>query len=110
MANPKLRCYGVSWDEMAGGSDRRAVVAHAALDPAALLKARQGRGAITLSGREDEILALVYDGLSDKEIASRLAISPRTVRTHMEKVFRKWGVRSRYVAARMWVQVHHAKG
>ena len=92
-----------------GGSDnRRGGVAHAALDPAAMLKARQGRRAITLSTREDQILALVYDGLSDKEIATRLTISPRTVRTHMEKVFRKWGVRNRYVAARMWVHVHQA--
>ena|SRR5438034_4553574 len=93
-----------------GGRDHPVGVAHAALDPAALLKARQGRRGIALSSREDEILALVYDGLSDKEIATRLAISPRTVRTHMEKVFRKWGVRNRYVAARMWDQVHQAKG
>ena len=90
------------------GHEHPVGVAHPALDPAALLKAREGRRSLTLSSREDQILALVYDGLSDKEIATRLTISPRTVRTHMEKVFRKWGVRNRYVAARMWVHVHQA--
>jgi DNA-binding CsgD family transcriptional regulator len=80
------------------------------LDPAALLEARAGRRSLELTGREDEILRLVYDGLSDKEIARRLAMSPRTVRTHMEKVFRKWGVSSRYVAARIWAHVKDSRG
>ncbi len=48
-------------------------------------------------------MALVHDGLGDKEIAVRLGMSTRTVRSHMEKLFRRWGVHNRYVAARMWV-------
>ena len=58
---------------------------------------------MTLSLREGQIMALVHDGLGDKEIALRLGMSTRTVRSHMEKLFRRWGVHNRYVAARMWV-------
>jgi len=47
-----------------------------------------------LTEREREVLRLVADGLSTKEIAARLAISTRTVETHRAHLMRKLGLRS----------------
>jgi DNA-binding CsgD family transcriptional regulator len=51
-----------------------------------------------LTPRENEILQLVADGLTNKEIARRLVISPTTVRTHLENVFEKLEVGTRTAA------------
>jgi pimeloyl-ACP methyl ester carboxylesterase/DNA-binding CsgD family transcriptional regulator len=48
-----------------------------------------------LSQRERQILALIADGLSNAEIAERLAISDKTVRNHTSNLFDKLGVWSR---------------
>jgi len=48
-----------------------------------------------LTPRELEILALVGQGMSNKTIARRLAISTHTVKYHLEAVFTKLAVRSR---------------
>jgi len=57
-----------------------------------------------LSGREMEILALLAEGLSNKEIASRLNVSSGTVRTHVEHILRKLHVRCRGEAAARYFQ------
>jgi pimeloyl-ACP methyl ester carboxylesterase/DNA-binding CsgD family transcriptional regulator len=49
----------------------------------------------SLSARERQILALIADGLSNAEIAGRLAISEKTARNHTSNVFDKLGVWSR---------------
>ena len=46
-----------------------------------------------LSGREREVLHLIADGLSAKQIAERLEISPKTVEAHRTSLMRKVGVR-----------------
>lgn len=51
-----------------------------------------------LSGREIEILRLVRSGLTNRDIAATLVLSPATVRTHLEHVFRKLGVHTRMAA------------
>jgi DNA-binding NarL/FixJ family response regulator len=56
----------------------------------------------TLSSRELEVLAHLADGLTDREIAGALVISPRTVETHVGNVLRKLGVRNRAEAARSY--------
>jgi len=48
-----------------------------------------------LTPREREILALLADGLSNKQIAARLGISTNTVKTHLELLFDKLEVSSR---------------
>jgi len=49
----------------------------------------------TLTPRESEILSLLALGLTNKEIAQRLVVSPRTVETHVERVLGKLGVNTR---------------
>jgi DNA-binding NarL/FixJ family response regulator len=53
-----------------------------------------GRPQDLLTDRELDVLKLVARGLSTKEIASRLDISPRTVDTHRANLMRKLGLRS----------------
>jgi DNA-binding NarL/FixJ family response regulator len=52
-----------------------------------------------LSAREAEVLRHLADGLTDREIASRLGISPRTVETHVGSILQKLRVRNRAQAA-----------
>ena len=55
-----------------------------------------------LSARESEVLRLLADGLTDRAIAGALAISPRTVESHVSSLLRKLGVRNRAEAARRY--------
>jgi DNA-binding NarL/FixJ family response regulator len=81
----------------------------APLDPKAaraLLSARRAPGATeTLSAREREVLAMVGEGLPNKLIAQRLAISEKTVKAHLTNVYRQIGVTDRTQAA-LWAQRH----
>lgn len=52
-----------------------------------------------LSEREREVLALVVEGLSNRQIAKRLFVSEATVKTHLAHVFDKLDVTSRTAAA-----------
>lgn len=51
-----------------------------------------------LTDREVEIMRLLRDGLTNREIAERLVVSTGTVRTHLENIFRKFEVRTRTAA------------
>ena len=52
-------------------------------------------GAEQLTPRERELVSLVAAGASNKEIARRLAISVKTVKTHLTSVFKKLGLSTR---------------
>jgi len=56
---------------------------------------RSRRGAQELTPREQAITRLAATGASDKDIATHLGVSVRTVRTHLEHVYAKLGVHSR---------------
>lgn len=53
----------------------------------------------TLSGREVEVLRLLGEGLTDRQIGEALTISGRTVETHVSSILHKLGVRNRAEAA-----------
>src|ERR1019366_4397022 len=48
-----------------------------------------------LTAREVEVLALIADGLSNTEIGERLFLGQATVKTHVNRIFAKTGVRDR---------------
>lgn len=52
-----------------------------------------------LTVREMEVVDLVADGLTNKEIARRLSLSPATVKAHVERIIGKLGVADRTQAA-----------
>ncbi len=56
-------------------------------------------GASALSPRETEILLLVVEGLTDKELAERLFISVNTVKTHLKNILARLHLKSRTEAA-----------
>lgn len=51
--------------------------------------------AVPLTERELEILVLVARGLSNREMAEQLVLSPRTIERHLENLYRKTGARNR---------------
>ena len=53
-----------------------------------------------LTPREAEVLALIGEGLSNREIGERLVLGQATVKTHVNRSFAKIGVRSRAQAVR----------
>ncbi|HET8970831.1 MAG TPA: response regulator transcription factor [Candidatus Nanopelagicales bacterium] len=55
-------------------------------------------GTASLSPRETEVLTLVSQGLSNRDIAERLFISPSTVKNHVRSIHDKLGVHSRTAA------------
>ena len=57
-------------------------------------------GWASLTATEVRIAALVRDGLTNREIGTRLFISPRTVQTHVSHILQKTGLRSRVEIAR----------
>jgi DNA-binding CsgD family transcriptional regulator len=52
-----------------------------------------------LTAREVEVLRLVARGLTNRAVAARLAVSPRTVGTHLAAIYGKLGVATRTAAA-----------
>ena len=93
---PPLRLYwpqrdpgrDVTWVESADQADFTVVPAKAPLESS------------TLTDREAEVLSYLADGWSNDEIADRLGIGARTVRFHLDNVYRKLGVGRRTEAVR----------
>jgi DNA-binding NarL/FixJ family response regulator len=59
------------------------------------------------SARESEIVELIALGFENKQIAARLGISQRTVRTHLERLFEDLQIHSRAAAVALWMTDHH---
>ncbi|MBO0832036.1 MAG: response regulator transcription factor [Actinobacteria bacterium] len=80
---------------------RMAARGEGSIDRSLALKLTEPRtpGISALTAREQEVLALVGEGLNNQQIATRLVITERTARTHVSNVLRKLGVSSRTQAA-----------
>jgi DNA-binding NarL/FixJ family response regulator len=62
-----------------------------------------------LTRRQREVADLVAQGLSDREIAARLVISPRTAESHVEQILTRLGFRSRAQVA-AWTATQQRRG
>jgi DNA-binding NarL/FixJ family response regulator len=60
---------------------------------------------VNLTERETDVLVAVRDGLSNKQVARRLAISEKTVKSHLGRIFQRLGVSDRTQAA-LWASRH----
>lgn len=83
--------------DLIGAAMRAPPVSHRATDPAQVL-----------TPREQGVLALVADGLTNKAIARELEISPATVKAHVERIIGKLGVADRTQAAVIAVKMTSA--
>ena len=87
-ASERLR--GVTWSYQIEQPDREAYLART--------RRRAGLASL-LTGRERAVLALIAQGLTTRQMASRLGVSERTVESHISSSYRKLAVRSRVQAA-----------
>jgi DNA-binding CsgD family transcriptional regulator len=99
------RAAAIMWARAALASLERLGAAHDTDEAANLLRqlgvaAHPGpRLRAPLTQREAEVLSLVAQGLSNREIADRLVISPKTAEHHVSQILSKIGARSRAEAA-----------
>ncbi|MCI0527264.1 MAG: response regulator transcription factor [Nitrospira sp.] len=56
----------------------------------------------TLTAREHEILTHLSGAMSNKEIAEKIGLSPLTVKSHLQRIYEKLGVRTRAEAMRLF--------
>ncbi|MEO9014049.1 MAG: HD domain-containing phosphohydrolase [Terrimesophilobacter sp.] len=70
----------------------------AVLDAAGQPRTRRPHGVADLTGRETEVLILLAGGASNRQIATRLTMAPKTAGNHIEHIYVKIGVRSRAAA------------
>jgi len=68
-----------------------------------VLTARSERIGPELSGREREVVLLVAEGLSNRAIGERLAITEKTVKSHLTRAFQRLGLKNR-AGAIDWVR------
>ncbi|HEX2164857.1 MAG TPA: helix-turn-helix transcriptional regulator [Thermoanaerobaculia bacterium] len=61
---------------------------------------REALRRLAITPREHEILGLIAEGLSNREIGQRLFVSENTVKTHASRLFAKLGARRRVEAVR----------
>ncbi|MFD8437158.1 LuxR C-terminal-related transcriptional regulator [Streptomyces microflavus] len=89
------RCSARAWAERAGGELR------AAGEPVGVVRDAGGGAFSALTPQQQRIARCVTEGATNREIALRLSLSPRTVDHHLRNVFAALGIRSRTELARL---------
>jgi DNA-binding NarL/FixJ family response regulator len=74
--------------------------------PAAAITQATPNGNVPLTRREIEILHIIASGLSTKDTAERLHVSPATIRNHVQNILGKLGAHSRLEAV-AYANRHH---
>ncbi len=85
----------------------RQVMAGQMVFPAAArrwLGMRQEETAVTISERENEVLALVAEGLTNAQVAQRLHVSANTVKFHLKNIYEQLNVTNRTEASRWFLE------
>jgi non-specific serine/threonine protein kinase len=104
--------FAAAWDAGRALAIEAAVAEAMAVVPAppspALTASPDGSDSLGLTPREVEVLHLLAEGMSDREIAESLSISERTAGNHVQHVMQKIGVDSRTAAAVFAVRHAHA--
>jgi HD-GYP domain-containing protein (c-di-GMP phosphodiesterase class II) len=101
--SPEQAAAELRGEVKAGRMDGDAV--EAVLGAAGHRMGRRREGPAGLTAREVDVLRLVSRGMTTKEIAARLVISPKTTRNHIEHIYAKIGVSNRAGAG--WYAVQH---
>jgi DNA-binding CsgD family transcriptional regulator len=73
--------------------------------PVEFVRDQRRLDALGITRRELEILELIAEGLSNREIAERVHVSENTVKTHSSRVFDKLGARRRTQAVQLGKQL-----
>jgi DNA-binding CsgD family transcriptional regulator len=89
------------------GADREADAATSVLRALGVSGHTGPRGTGTLTAREEEVLALLGQGLANSDIAGRLYLSRRTVEHHVSNILAKLGLTTRAAATAFF---HHRAG
>ncbi len=84
--------FDAAWAEGAALSTTEAI-AYALRGRGERKRPSSGWGSLTPT--ELDVVRLVHDGLPNKDIATRMFVSPRTVQTHLRHVYNKLGLTSR---------------
>jgi HD-GYP domain-containing protein (c-di-GMP phosphodiesterase class II) len=100
--DPETAAKEVRAEVRAGRLDGDAV--EAVLGAAGHRVARRREGPAGLTSREMDVIRLLSRGLSSKEIAQQLVISPKTARNHIEHIYVKIGVSNRAGASLFAIQ------
>jgi DNA-binding NarL/FixJ family response regulator len=58
----------------------------------------------TISQREMEVMALISESLTNEEIAQKLFLSAKTIKTHIRNIFEKTGIRNRVEAVLLFIR------
>ena len=100
--------YLASFQPNAFSSDHeRVMAALATYASSGYRKVESSLSRLRLTPRQSQVLALVAAGLSDKEVGARLGLAHRTVRTHLDRLLRQHGFRSRTEAVAAWLRGQH---
>ena len=78
-------------------------------EPASPKPPRIGANGSALSDRQSRLVALLAEGLTDREIAEKTGLSEQTVGSYLKTIFRACGVHSRAALAVHWVSHDHGR-